>query len=518
MDVPDTTPVPARTEATDTKRDDQFFDVSHITSDIKGRAVRGGVLTVGSEAAKQVLWMISIIVLARLLSPSDNGLIAMAVVVTGFIDLFKDFGLSAATIQRANVTHQQASTLFWINVVVSIVLALVTAACAPAVAWFYGDPRLFQITLVLALGFFLGGLTIQHKALLKRQMRFHVLTTVEVSAVVFSTAVGIGAAFAGFGYWSLVLMKLAGSPVEIVATYLVCPWRPGRPVWGATVRSMLAFGGNLTGYRMVNYFVRNIDNLLIGRFYGPLQLGLYAKAYALLLLPLQRINTPVSTVAIPALSRLADQPERYRQAYLNIQAKVCLATMPLVAFMVATADWLVLVLLGPTWVEAGSIFVWLGISGLIEPFSYTTIWLFQTQNRARQQFYWGIMSSALMVTSMIVGLLWGPLGVAAAYGVVSLCIRMPMLFWYVGREGHVRTHHLYASLVPFVCTVGTVLLSIYGFRQIVGAINPMIGLIGAGVITTVVSLLTLSILPSGRDVLRDLKSLPVLLFKRKAIA
>jgi len=511
----DTSPIPARSEATDGKNLDRFFDVSHIKTDIKGRTVRGSALTVGSEVAKQVLWIISTIVLARLLSPSDNGLIAMAIVVTGFIDLFKDLGLSAATIQRAQVNHQQASTLFWINIGVSVGLALITAAFAPAVAWFYADARLFEITTVLATGFVLGGLTIQHKALLTRQMRFNILAIIEVSAVTVSTVVGIVAAFAGFGYWSLVLMKLAGAPAEIVATYLVCPWRPGRPRWGKTVRAMLAFGGNLTGYKMVNYLVRNVDNLLIGRIYGPLQLGLYAKAYALLLMPLQRINTPVSTVAIPALSRLVDQPERYRQAYINIQAKVCLVTMPLVAFMVGTANWLVLVLLGPQWVQAGTIFAWLGISGLIEPFSYTTIWLFLTQNRTRQQFYWGIISSTLMVSAIVVGLPWGPLGVATAYSLVSLFIRMPLLFWYVGREGHVRTHHLYAALVPFACTTGAVLLSIFGLRQVVGAIDPLLGLITAAVITAVVSFLTLIALPTGRTVLSDLKSLPALLFKRK---
>jgi O-antigen/teichoic acid export membrane protein len=175
----------------------------------------------------------------------------------------------------------------------------------------------------------------------------------------------------------------------------------------------------------------------------------------------------------------------------------------------------VLVLLGPQWVQAGTIFAWLGISGLIEPFSYTTIWLFLTQNRTRQQFYWGIISSTLMVSAIVVGLPWGPLGVATAYSLVSLFIRMPLLFWYVGREGHVRTHHLYAALVPFACTTGAVLLSIFGLRQVVGAIDPLLGLITAAVITAVVSLLTLIALPTGRTVLSDLKSLPALLFKRK---
>lgn len=502
-------------DALDANHPDRFFDVAFLRKDIKRRTVRGGALTVGSEVIKQAFWLVSTVVLARLLSPSDNGLIAMAVVLTGFINMFTDLGLSAATIQRAQINHQQASTLFWINVATSIGLALITAASAPLVAAFYGDPRLLPITLVLATGFVLGGLTVQHKALLKRQMRFNILIRIDIASAAFSTMMGIAAAFAGFGYWSLVVIKLSGAPIEIIATYLAVRWRPGRPVWGDSVRSLVVFGGNLTGYRIVNYLVRNVDNLLIGRFYGPLQLGLYAKAYALLLLPLQRINVPVGSVAIPTLSRLVDQPERYRQAYINIQSKVCLATMPLVAFMVATSDWLVLVLLGPQWVDAGTIFAWLGVSGLIEPFAFTTIWLFLTQNRTRQQFYWGLISSSLMISSMLVGLPWGPVGVAMSYGIVSLCIRMPILFWYVGREGHVLTRHLYASLWPFACIVSAVLLSIYGFRQLVGAINPLAGLIVAGSITALMTLLVLVALPTGRTILHEVKLLPGLLFNRK---
>jgi PST family polysaccharide transporter len=507
---------PATKPLADPRDPDRYLRTDALKKDLKGHTIRGGAVTIVAEAIKQLIWIISTAVLARLLSPSDNGLIAMVIVLTGFMELFKDLGLSAAVIQRDKIDQQQASTLFWINVAVGIVLALLTAALAPAVAWFYEEPRLVNITFVLAGGFVLSGLMIQHRSLLRRQMRLTVLAVIDVGSTLFETAVGIWAAMNGFGYWSLVITLLAGAPLEVAAMWIICRWRPNRPARAAGIRSMLAFGGNLMGYRTVNYLLRNVDNVLIGRVYGPQPLGLYAKAYNLLLLPINRVNGPISVAAIPALSRLVDQPGRYREAFSNIASKVCLLTMPLVAFMLGTADWLVLVVLGPQWVEAGRIFAWLGISGLIEPITYAAIWLFLTQGRARQQFHWGLISSALMVAAIVAGLPWGPVGVAAAYGMVSLCIRLPLLFWYVGREGPVRTRDLYGVLMPFAGAVIVSLLGILAFRQWSGVSNPLVGLLACAAITGAGSLLTLAIIPSGRPAIRDLKSIAITLLRPRA--
>ena len=502
----------------DSKDPERFFSTDSLKSDLKGRAVRGGALMITSEIVKQALWMVVLVVMSRLLTPRDNGLIAMVVVVTGCIDLFRDLGLAGATIQRAEINQQQISTLFWINLAVSIGLTLLTMALAPAIAWFYGEPLLVWITVAISTGFIFSGLTVQHRALLRRQMHFRSLAGIDMMAAVFNTVVGIAAAMAGLGYWSLVLMRLASTPLELLAVWLACPWRPGRPTRASGVRSMLAFGGNLTGSRLVQYLMRNIDNLLIGRLYGPQQLGLYARAYALMLLPLQRINTPITGVAIPTLSKLVDSPERYRKAYADITAKVCLLTMPLVAFMVGTSDWLVLVLLGPQWIEASEIFTWLGLSALIEPFTVTTAWLFVSQGRVRQQLHWALISSTLMVTAIIAGLPWGPVGVAASYGLVSLCIRTPLLLRYVGREGPVRTGDLYRGVAPFACAACITVLAIFAFRQWAQVDNVLIGLVVASVTTGVVTLLTLVILPSGRTAIRDLRSIVMLLLNRKLAA
>lgn len=498
---------------------EEFFATDHIKRDLERRTVRGGAVTVVYQVVKQVISIVATAILARLILPEHSGLINMVVIVTGFISLFNDLGLSAATIQRNQLEQQQVSTLFWINIAMGMSLALVAAALAPAVAWFYNEPRLLPVMAVIAAGFFFGGLTVQHRALMKRQMRFSALVGIDITMTLIGTVVAITAAVLlpePLRYWALVFELVAQWPIEIVGLWLLCGWRPNRPALAKGVRSMLVFGGNLTGYRLVNYFARNMDNLLIGKFFGAAALGLYAKAYGLLLLPMRRVNEPFSAVALPALSRLTDDPERYRRTYSRMVSGLCLLTMPLVAFMIGAADWIVITVLSERWAAASTLFALLGISGLVEPFSNTTGWLFTSQGRTDEQLRWGLIGTGLTVGAIVAGLPWGPVGVATSYGVSGLLIRTPLLFWFAGRRGLVRTADLYRALIPFACASITILLALLAFRLWGATGSALLNAALAAAITGVVGLATLGALPSGRVALRDARQLPAMLkAKRK---
>ena len=325
---------------------EEHFRTEHLKTDLKGRSVRGGAVTLIAQVCKFVLQIGSTAILARLLTPQDYGLIGMTVAVTGFVSMFKDMGLSMATIQKAEINHRQISTLFWVNVGLSLATLLVTAAIAPAVALFYGEPKLTSITIVSAIGFIFGGLTVQHQALLNRQMRFTALAIIDITSMLVGTIVAIVLAWYGVGYWALVIMQLAIALSTTLGVWLVCHWRPSLPALDSGIGEMLTFGGNITGFSIINYFARNLDNVLIGRFWGAGELGLYSKAYQLLLLPINQINSPIAAVAIPALSRLVDSSERYTAAYVRIVEKVALLTIPIMLFMIGSSDWLVLLLLG----------------------------------------------------------------------------------------------------------------------------------------------------------------------------
>lgn len=497
---------------------DEYFRVEHLRADIGQRTARGGAVMLASQGFKFIINMAATVILARLLTPHDYGLIGMVVTITGFAALFKSLGLSHATMQRSEITFRQVSTLFWINAALGVVLLLLTIALAPGVAWFFSEPTLTSITMIYGFVFFFAGLGVQHEALLKRQMRFLALATVEVVSIVSGIVVAIIAAWFGARYWALVYNQLVMAFVYVVGVWIACRWRPGWPSRGAGVRPLLAFGRDITGQGVFIYCARNLDNLLIGRFWGPEQLALYAKAYQLLLLPIDQLAAPLDGVAMPTLSRLTDNPEHYREFYLRILEKVAMLTMPGVALMIATSDWLVQVVLGSQWDNTARIFMLLGIVGLLEPVANTLGWLLVSQGRSRHMFQWGVINGTLTSASIVAGLPWGAVGVAAAYSLVGLTIRKPLVFWFVGRQGPVRTKDFYTTIAPSALAAVGTLVSIFGLRHFVRIAHPVIGLAAGLTLGFLVSLMIYLALSHSRRALHDIRKLyPLLLRKQTAL-
>ena len=220
-------------------------------------------------------------------------------------------------------------------------------------------------------------------------------------------------------------------------------------------------------------------------------------------LPIDQINSPIAAVAVPALSRLKDSPERYRLAYTRMLEKVAILTMPGMALLIATSDWVVRLVLGPQWSDAAHIFALLGIFGLVQPLANTTGWLFISQGRTHHMFQWGLIGCSIIIVSICVGLPWGATGVALSYSVAGFCIVTPTLFWFVGRVGPVRTKDLYYTMAPPACAAAGVLLALFVFRQWALVTNPLKGLAIASVIAFGVTLLVLIAIPAGRRALQD---------------
>lgn len=277
---------------------------------------------------------------------------------------------------------------------------------------------------------------------------------------------------------------------------------------------MLGFGLNLTGFSMMNYFSRNADNLLIGKVFGPQSLGLYSKAYSLLLLPIRQINVPITSVAIPALSRLVGSPERYKRYYLSILEKIALITMLGIVFMIVTSDWLILLLLGDQWIGASKIFAVLGIVCLVQPVSNTTGWLFISQDRTKEQFRWGIIGSTLSVLSFIIGLPWGAFGVAASYSISGLFIRTPLLLWIIGRRGPISTFDFYKAMVLPAAISSMLFLILLAIRFFTHIENPLygLGLLSAAAFLTSVG--GLFLIPKGREAMQDFRDVACSLLQR----
>jgi PST family polysaccharide transporter len=402
-----------------------IFTFDERRGSLRGRAIRGGAVTGLGQAAKFILRVGSTAVLARLLTPEDYGLVAMTAVVTGFAGMFKDAGLASATVQRAEITHQQISTLFWINVAAGFVIALLLALVSPAVAAFYREPRLIGIMCATAPSFIFGGLTVQHQALLRRQMRFKALAALEIFSMVPGVLLAIILAFLGYGYWSLVGMTLGTSAFNALGAWVALPWLPGWPSRRCGVMPLVRFGGDVLGFNMANYWARQGDNLLLGWCWGPVVLGFYQRAYNLLLMPINQINAPLSAVAVPALSRAQSDPARFNRFFLNALQLAVSSTLPLVLGIAIFADEVVLLWLGRDWMECAQLFRILSIAAAVGAVTNPVGWLLVSLGHTRKYRIMGLVNSTVVVISFVIGLPYGATGVAFSYSMAMLLLTPP---------------------------------------------------------------------------------------------
>jgi len=408
---------------------DIIFESGHRSSDLAEKSIQGGVSIMLAQGIQFVLQVVGTIVLARLLIPADYGLIGMVTVVVNFAQMFKDAGLSMATVQKEKIAHEQISTLFWINVFISFFFGMCVLFGSPLVAGFYGKSELTTVTAVLSISFIISGLSIQHAALLRRHMHFVNIAIVQIFAQFITLAVTIVLALYGWRYWALVGGSLTTAFVTVALTFFFCPWIPGRMHKGVGVRDMLKFGGHLTGFNFINYFSRNLDNIIIGRFIGVDSLGLYTKAYQLFMMPIAQIRGPMTNVAMPVLSMLKNQPVRYRKYYQRIIDIMATLTVPMTTYCVIEADFIIRLVLGPQWMGAVDVFRILAIAGMIQPVAGTRGLILLSNGYSQRYFYWGIFNAIFCIISFIVGLPYGIEGIAGAYALANYVILIPSLFY-----------------------------------------------------------------------------------------
>ena len=418
--------------------------------DLKERTIRGGFAKMCAQVANYALRIGSLMVLARLLSPKDFGLVGMVTALTGVLSLFRDFGLSAATVQRVDVTEEQISTLFWINVLVGAVLCLATAGMAPIAVRFYREPHLLWVTVALGTSFLFNAAGVQHSALLQRHMRFTALAMIDVAGWAVSSCVGISLALAGFGYWALVASAISYPLAGTICLWFVTRWIPGRPRRGIGLHSMMRFGGGLTLTGLIVYVAYNFEKVLLGRFWGADAVGLYGRAYQLSSMPTDNLNSAAGEVAFSALSRVRNDPPRFRSYFLKGSSLVLALTIPICISVGLFAPDLISVLLGPKWTDAAPIFRLLAPTILVFALINPIGWLIFSLGMVGRSLKVALVLAPVVICGYIIGLPYGPKGVAFAYSAVMLLWLFPHVAWGLhGTVVSVRDIAVVASK-PFV--------------------------------------------------------------------
>ena len=419
----------------ETAHPDALLGTDRLLADLGGHSARGGALMIVSDGAQLVLGFVSTLVLARILTPSDFGLVAIVVSITAFVSTIHDFGLPMATVQRQSITHAELSALFWLNFKLAALVALVLAALAPAIAWFYGASQLTGITLVTTVGIFVVGLSTIHMGLLQRQMRFGAITGIETCGVAAGVATGIAAALLGAGFWALVLQQLTTNVTIGAALWLISRWRPGPPRRASGVgetdhegvRSMVSYGKYLTCARVVNSLGKNLDVVLVGKFAGAASAGLYQKAKQWAGLTFWRLYSPLTDVLVASFSRLQPDPSRYRAYFRKAVMGLYFVTAPAMTFAVVEAREIIMLLLGPKWSAAVPIFRVMAVGAFAGSVTHVAKWAYLAEGSTKRQLTWSLISTPLLVAGVVAGLWWGALGVAYGHAAATCLLAFPGL-------------------------------------------------------------------------------------------
>jgi PST family polysaccharide transporter len=457
------------------------------------------------------------VTLARLLVPEDFGLVAMVLALTGFAEIFKDFGLGTATIQRKSITHPEISSLFWVNVVFGGLLALAFCALSPAISWFYDDDRLAVITLLLATTLFWGGMTVQHEALLSRQLKQGPLALIRLLATLVSSCIAIGLAFIDVGYWALVVREVARSLIYLIGVWSYCGWIPSIVLRPKAVSGFLSFGRDLTLTNVLAAIAGKIDVVLVGKFFGAVDLGNYRQAQSLVLAPVEQFNAPIFSVSQPGLSALQSEPGRYCRYYQRVAGFVALVTMPLGVFIAVYSEEITLLLLGNKWVDAIPFVAVFAIAVALRPTIATSSSVVLTLGRARLLLALYAAYSALLTFLIIVALPLGALGVAFAHVGSTIVFLGPNLYFSF-KDSPVSLGAFFAAIrIPITASLvmGISLILSRHFLSGSGVIANLVAGLGVG---AAAYLLPWLLLPSGRTQLQTiLRDIHGSLLQRRAL-
>jgi O-antigen/teichoic acid export membrane protein len=402
---------------------------SMAADEFKRKSVRGGAATVLGRGFTTALQIGTTLVLARLLSPTDYGLQALVLTLINLLSLFQGAGLSVASVQRENLTHEQASTLFWINLGLGAFLTILVVAASRFLAVFYREPRLLWITVASGSIFLFNGLSIQHKVLLDRAMRFSTSAKIDILSATIGTVVAIGMAALGCGYWSLICQNISLPIIGTTAMWIAMPWMPGRPRWTREIRSMVRFGGTVSLNSFVVYIAYNTEKILLGRYWGAAPLGLYGRAYQLSNLPVQQSTDAFGSIAFPMLSRLQSDPQRLRRLYLKSHSLVLSLTVPAVISCALFADEIVRIMLGPKWNGAAPILRLLSPMVLVFALMNPLSWLLRATGRVERSLKIALFIAPVVILGVLAGIRRGPSGVALGYSAAMMLLFVPLVAW-----------------------------------------------------------------------------------------
>ncbi|MEM1024816.1 MAG: lipopolysaccharide biosynthesis protein [Myxococcota bacterium] len=361
------------------------------------QVISGVVATVLGRGAGTFISLGSTVALARLVGPEAYGIMGMSTVLTGFFSVINDAGLSASVVQKKELSHKETNSVFWLQILLSFGVTAATMACAPLLGWFYGRREVVWVILAMSPIFPLMAGYLQHRALLRRRLAYRLLAGVQLAASFGSAILGIGAAAMGWGFWALVVKEMSQYLLVFVGLWWAEPWRPSAPRIEGGVRHHVDFGKWLLASSVMQFVSRSLDRLLLGYHFGAQTVGFYERSNSLLYLPTSQLAMPLSSVIMPTLSRLQDDPDRFRSYYLQAVRLLAWVALPLSGFLVLVSEELVWFLLGPKWTRSSTLFLLIACAVGVRAMDVIRIWLLTPLGSTQKVFRHSLVSSGILI-------------------------------------------------------------------------------------------------------------------------
>lgn len=420
-------------------------------------AVRGTAVTAFGQAGKFLIQFSTLAILARILAPDDFGLYGMAFVVISFAQMVQDSGLTMAVVQRKEVKHAELSNLFWLNLAVSSLIGACVLLSAKPMAAFYTRPEISGLVSFLAIAVIFNGSASLFRAILRRNFKFKSLVGIDLITIGLASACAIFAAYYGAEYWSFGVQAVSLSIFGFIGFGLSSRFFPSSIEKNTSIREYLRYGLNHAGFKIVNFFSRNGDNVIIAKFSTPELLGFYVNAYKLVMLPLQQLTAPINQALLPALSQMQDDAKRFSAAYDKSLSVLCAIAIPAVIVISINAHEIVELILGPGWEQSAKLFLCLAPAALVGASNMGTGWVYLALGHTDRQLRWGIINSAAMLSAMFIGFyINGVYGLAIGISAIFVCMRIPGVLYCFRGTSLTLISFLRPHLIPFYgCAVAS---------------------------------------------------------------
>lgn len=399
-----------------------------------------------SQVARSITSLGLTAVLARVLSPNDFGLMALVVMASGFVGVFSETGMTSALVRVERTSDEQLTSAFWLNIGVASALAVLGAVGAPLFASVFREPRIIALVVVALLTLPIGAIGQVPDALLQRALAFREIAIIEWLSTLVAGALAIILALQGAGVWALLVQLIGTVAVSSVGRLVVVRWRPGTRFRLAALSGLLSFGVAVFAGSIVNFGFRRVDNFIIGRNLGTAQLGYYALAYNLVVMPLFTLGGVVLRVMYPVLAKYQTEKAAMRRAYLRAVRVLAAGTLPLIIGLAATAPLFIAAVYGPKWAPTIPLVELLAVIGLFESVNTAGTVLY-ARGRPHVLVAWSFLSMVVLAIVISAGSRSGVIGAAKAYAAVG-----PLLYlgphFLANRAIDLRHRAFLAAIAP----------------------------------------------------------------------